>query len=307
MDDYQQKLEDLIKPIRTKPQVTSGKQVLKGAYTPLMREQTDLKTAAGLAREAQIVAALEAQYPTDKEFSALTGMSHGSMLRNWAVGGRGTLTSCNSFAGRCSAAMGSKISISAFELEKLLRTHGKGHAYVPAASGRRPAYGDIFKAKSFHMGVSLGFEGDTWVTAEGGQGGPISGYDVVKIKRQKWDPAAVEGWCDMGVFLGAHAPTPGWLVGAWTVSCGNTRASYAFDEAGNAFHFTVAVLGSWRGAVPFDTGTIQFQGGDTFSVRWKSKGATEQFTYDRFNSFPGLNERMKGRSTRGEAMSAVRL
>jgi hypothetical protein len=144
---------------------------------------------------------------TNALFLKYTGTRHETLVKNWATGGQ--LTTCNSFAGNCGTAMGAKDFLGQFELEKFLKKIGKAHAYTPASSGKLPKYGDIFRSAHFHMGVSLGFDGEDWLTVEAGQGGPKStGYDAIKRKRQKYDPAKLTGWCDMELYFDSRPPAP---------------------------------------------------------------------------------------------------
>jgi hypothetical protein len=56
-----------------------------------------------------------------------------------------------------------------------------------------------------------------------------------------------------------------------------------------------------------DTGALWAVTGDTVKVRWDREGGMEVFTYDRWNSFPGLNERMTGVAADRSSMNGVRL
>ena len=75
--------------------------------------------------------------------------------------------------------------------------------------GARPKFGDIFEiATTLHQGVSLDFEGDNWNTAEGGQGGAQSGFDIIKRKRYAAERrrslmhprGPLKGWVDIDLF-----------------------------------------------------------------------------------------------------------
>jgi hypothetical protein len=46
---------------------------------------------------------------------------------------------------------------------------------------------------------------------------------------------------------------------------------------------------------------------DTFKLRWNHEGGIETFTYDRWNSFPGIIERMTGVAADGSEMKGVRV
>ncbi len=244
--------------------------------------------------------------PTDPLFLKYTGTSHLSLVKNWADGGM--KTTCNEFVGNCGREMGATHFLGQFELEDFLRKIGKGHAWVRANSGKRPGYGDVFRSVKFHMGVSLGFEGDDWLTVEAGQGGPNStGYDAIKRKRQKFDPTLLQGWCDMRLYLDPRPPVPDWLIGMWVIYCGSETYNYYFNEFYEVSHYPWKPIGNLENTIPMDTGTVSFQGSDFFSVTWKNEGGTEKFKYERFESFPGIMEKVTGSSSRGEPLKGVRL
>ena len=107
-----------------------------------------------------------------------------------------------------------------FDIDTYLAKIGKGHAWVPAADGVWPQYGDIFRPKSFHMGISLDYDGDLWNTAESGQGGPKAGCDIIKRKQRPYDGSKLKGWVDLELYFNSPAqvgPVPAWLVGWWKV------------------------------------------------------------------------------------------
>jgi hypothetical protein len=252
------------------------------------------------ALKADIVAK-KVTYANNQDFTDLTGLTHQSLLENWAGGG--ILTSCNGLVGNACRAMGAPF-LGAFELEKLLKSLGKGHAWVPANSGERPQKGDVFTAAGrLHMGVSLGFDGDTWLTVEGGQGGPTSGFDIVKRKSGSFNPGSWEGWCDMRVFLDKRGPVPDWLPGTWVIYHGNDTFYYRF----NRYYEVTQLPHSATASAPIDAGTFALGAGDNVTVTWRTEGGTENFTYDRWNSFPGINERMTGTGAKGEPLKGVRM
>ncbi len=243
----------------------------------------------------------------NKDYTDLTGMPHTMEVRNWVIS-NGIMTSCNSFVGQCCIAMGVP-NLGQFELENLLIKLGKRHAWVPASSGARPGYGDIFtSAGRLHMGVSLGFEGDTWVTIEGGQGGRSRGVDCVKYKRQKFNPAEVQGWCDMRAFIDTRGAVPDWLVGWWVVYAGNKTWHYHFNKYFELSYQPYKPGDTKSGPVtPTDTGTFSIGPGDSVVVDWLGEAGLERFTYDRFESLPGILERMSGVSNSNEPMKAAKL
>ena len=241
------------------------------------------------------------------DYTKVAGVAHTYEVTNWVLDG-GIFTSCNSFVGACCTAMGVP-NLGLFELEAQLIKLGKRHAWVPANSGERPGYGDIFtSAGRLHMGVSLGFEGDTWLTIEGGQGGRSRGVDCVKYKRQKFDPAQVLGWCDMRAFVDPRGGVPDWLAGWWMVYAGDKTWHYHFNR-----YFELSYMPYQPGntkvgpAMATDTGTFSVGLGDSVVVNWRAEGGTERFKYDRFESLPGILERMTGVSNSNEPMKAAKL
>jgi hypothetical protein len=290
-NDHKDKLKAFIADIPEPPgEITSG-DPLPVPYTPEFTEKLEKDKNFTL--------------PTNPLFQKYTGLTQLGLVKSWAKGG--LLTSCNSFVGQCGIAMGAKQFLGVFELEDFLRKNNKAHAWVPADSGKRPGYGDVFRPVSYHMGISLGFDDGTWLTVEGGQGGPKRGCDSVKRKRPKFDPADLQGWCDIRLYLDPRGPVPDWLVGTWVVYCGNDTYTYHFNQYYDCSYYPFKTLGGPEKTTPMDTGTVAFQGGDSFTVTWSKEGGIERFTYDRFNSFPGIMEKMNGTSGRGEALKGVRL
>src|SRR5262245_41988494 len=139
--------------------------------------------------------------PTAAQFTKMTGVTQATLAANWATGG--IMTTCNAFTGWFSKAVGCKEYLRRFDLDTYLPKSGKGYAWVKSDGTNRPGYGDIVRFKSFHVGVSLDFEGDTWNTAESGQGGPKMGYDVLKRKQKSpYDGSKVLGWVDLDLYFG---------------------------------------------------------------------------------------------------------
>ena len=228
LEPWQQKLRDFVVKVPYHPlELPSG--------TPVLKSPTKAQVDAAVA--AKTVA-------TNGDFSKLTGMSHLDLLRNWEGGG--IMTSCNGFVIQCCTEMGyhaatKGLAVGQFEIAKILYNNGLGHCWVPAGSGDRPRYGDVFKPRHTHMGLSLHFAGDTWHTAEGGQGGRGNGYDSVKKKTTPWDPSSLEGWVNMAALLAAgKIVSPSWLGGWWKVTeNGGTPYFYHFHASG-AVCFTPA-------------------------------------------------------------------
>jgi hypothetical protein len=163
------------------------------------------------------------------DFTRLAGMSHDSLLADWAV--NKPTTCCNSFISSCAAAMGytgaADIAVSSFDIAELLATRGLSHVWVLPDSGAEPECGDIFRllgdqpdhngVRKNHMGVVLEVNGGSWTTVEGGQGGKTTGFDKICKKRYSGSPGDLRGWASMKALLGVNKPLPYWLGGWWMV------------------------------------------------------------------------------------------
>ncbi len=291
-DDYKAKLEKFIADIPMPPgQIVSG-QAFPAPYTAEFKKKLEDPAFTKTVK-------------TDPLFLKYTRTEHLTLIKNWANGG--IMTTCNGLVGLCGAAMGAREFLGQFELEALLRKGGKGHAWVPADSGKRPGYGDVFRPVSYHMGVSLGFDGDDWLTVESGQGGSKMGFDVIKRKTHKFIPSHLLGWCDIRLYLDPRPPVPDWLVGTWVIYCGKDVYSYIINQYYDVAYYPWKMIGGPQKAVPMDTGTVSFQGSDAFTVTWSKEGGAERFKYERFDSFPGIMEKVSGTSSRGEPLKGVRL
>lgn len=294
--DYQTKLEEWLTDIPQIPgEIVSGSPMLP-PYSPELKERLE---------NPALEAALNAEFPTNKLFQKYTGTTQVTLMNNWAGGGK--LTTCNSFVGTAGRIMGAKDFLGQFELKEFLTKSGKGYAWVDASSGRRPNYGDIFRPESFHMGVSLGFDGDNWLTVEAGQGGRGRGCDAVKRKQQSYSPVSLKGWCDMRLYLSEKPPMPDWMVGTWVVYCGSETHHYQINPYAEAIYYPFKPFGNTGNEIATDTGKISMQGADNFTILWSKKGGIEKFKYERFDSFLGIMEKISGFSNRNEPMRGVRL
>ncbi len=163
--------------------------------------------------EAYLKAVPEIGQITSKDgtglFHKLTGLTQADLELNW--NGGGIMTSCNAFVGVYATTLGSKKNLGCFDIDKKLAGWGKGAAWVPSGGDARPKYGDIFllfpppkpgkKYCDLHMGISLDFKGIDWTTAEGGQGGKNTGYDVIKRKHSTYPPSGLKGWVDLELYF----------------------------------------------------------------------------------------------------------
>jgi hypothetical protein len=220
-------------------------------------------------------------------FKTLTARTQAELLEQWKTN---RTTTCNEFVGQYTIKL-LGLFLGQFRLETCLKKLGKSHAYVKSEPGARPKYGDIFKHKSFHMGVFLDLDGDVISTAESGQGGPKVGYDIIKRKRVAFNTADYEGWCDIAAyatpkprpniaeFLG---PVPEWLGGWWQVWWHGQAYYFHFDENRVARWTRVKPHNQMQppGAVN-DTGQLLIDINNGVFVQWSAKSAwTDVFARD---------------------------
>jgi hypothetical protein len=213
-------------------------------------------------------------------FTKLTGgVTQKTLEANWATGG--ILTTCNAFTGWFAGQLGSKEYLGRFDLDTYLPKMNKGHAWVPAKHGGRPKYGDIVRFKKFHVGISLDFDGDTWNTAESGQGGPKAGCDILKRKQTTFDGDALIGWVDLELYFNAPAqitPVPDWLLGWWKVNWRATGYYYYFHPNRKVIwteHPPRTAIDPPLGKS--DTGNFMLGGNNDLTIRWLATGSVETF------------------------------
>jgi hypothetical protein len=297
MQDYQRDLAIWLADLPNLPkEIVSGTPVTKPYSQDFLSKINNPAFATEMANK----------YPTDPTFLKYTGTNHVTLLKNWAGGG--IMTTCNGFVGQAGKVMGAKDFLGQFELKEFLTKSGKGYAYVDATSGRKPNYGDLFRSESFHMGVSLGFEGEEWLTAEAGQGGSLKGCDAIHRKRKKFVAASLKGWCDMRSYLSGKPMMPDWMVGTWVVYCGNETFHYSLTHYAEAFYYPYNPANlTLSPKMATDTGTVSLHGADGFTINWRGEVGIEKFKYERFDSFPGIMEKVSGFSDSNEPMRGVRL
>jgi hypothetical protein len=221
-------------------------------------------------------------------FTTLTGSSHNWLQERWkaediekakrrnavppqSTKGLPTTTTCNGLAGQVGIAIGSPIALGQFDIEKKLKDAGMGDAWIPASSGKRPGYGDVFRPLTFHIGVSLDFVGDLWNTAESGQGGPgvdyTKGFDIVKRKQQTWDPSKLQGWVDIEILMKLGRKAPKWLIGWWRFEVGPTKEFVYLPERGSARGFTTAPASRNPPTADGKAGEMTLEG-DDIAIAW---------------------------------------
>jgi len=242
-------------------------------------------------------------------FTKLTGLSHAYLIGQW--NGPSIETSCNAFVVQYGNHLGSQKPLGQFEIEKLLAKWGRAHAWIRADSGARPKYGDIFRPKKFHMGISLNFEGNTWNTAEAGQGGKsqVPQRDIIKRKQQPWNPSELQGWVDIELFFGPGVanpgPVPDWLPGWWTVTWLGKPYYYHFDKGGQVKWTKVVPKNKWLAPMmPEATGTYAVEFRKDVTIQWFGpKGSIEKFSTGTGAGVPSMQGKLNGR----DAMTAVKM
>jgi hypothetical protein len=249
--------------------------------------------------------------PTASKFVRMTGTSQAVLEANWKTGG--IMTTCNAFVGWFGRELGSKNFLGRFDIDTMVKKWGKEHAWIPVSSGAQPKYGDIFRPKKFHMGISLDFAGGMWNTAESGQGGSKTGYDIIKRKQTQWDPSAMQGWVDIELLLGdgtvapsvqkSTAPVPDWLPGWWVISWRHETYYYFFDRNfGVSWTLVKPSSPSQPPAGARDKGTVTMEPINVVSIVWGATGSVEKLV-----KTPTTNEQMGGTWNGKEALSAIRL
>jgi hypothetical protein len=242
---------------------------------------------------------------TNPLFYKMTNTKHSYLTGEWDKGS--IVTTCNGFVGWYGDMLGSKKALGQFEMEKNLKRMGKAHAWVKAAPGLRPKYGDIFRPKKFHMGISLDFEGDMWNTAESGQGGRKSGFDILKRKQTPWNVNDLQGWIDIELYFGVTVqpgPVPEWLLGWWNVSWRTKPFFYYFERSGDVrFTRTPPQDTTQRLLAGIDTGKFVLDINNAVTIKWGATGAVEKLT-----KAPGIAAGpMKGTWEGKEPITAVKM
>lgn len=319
-DDYRSNLEKFCALV---PQTPSATLINKKAGYQLYGEvqsgtpvfQSSSKKEERDAAKKAMDAALKSGIINNPKFETLTGLTHTKLLTSWKDGG--LLTSCNAFVMKAGQAVGVK-GLGGFNVEDTMKGLGKKHCWITPASGEKPQFGDVFECRShtpgndflnIHVGINLSVEGDTWNTIEGGQGGPGSGVDKVARVKKKYNTDHVLGWVDLRLLASGQPPLPDWLLGNWMIYAGSQTFVYSFNRYGEVTQKAYRPTNAQgdREVPSLDTGKLLPPLGDTIKLRWDREGGVETFTYDRWNSFPGILERMNGVAADGSAMNGVRL
>ena len=313
-NDYKSKLEAFFGLVPKSPVLTMKNQKTGVEYygevvsgSPAIPVKKSNLEAAKKAIEA-------AKVNNNPTFETLTGLTHSQLLENWKGGG--LLTSCNAFVMKAGQAAGVR-GLGGFNVEDAMAKMGKRHCWIKPSSGEKPQFGDVFETRSrtpgndyenLHVGISLSIEGDDWYTIEGGQGGPGSGVDRVARLKRKYDTRRLLGWVDMRLLASGQPPLPDWLIGTWIIDAGETKYYYSFNRYGEVTQKAYEPPSGQSAKIPdVDTGKLLAVTGDTVKVQWNREGGIETFTYDRWNSFPAIMERMTGVAADGSSMSGVRL
>ncbi len=318
-DDYKSKLEQFFAMV---PQTKSATLYNRVAGYELYGEvqsgspifQSSNKEQREAAQKSMADAVSSGGIVNNPTFQTLTDLTHTKLLTSWKDGGH--LTSCNAFVMKAAQAVGVK-GLGGFYVEETMVGMGKRHCWITPSTGEKPQFGDVFESRSetpgqgflnLHVGIHISVEGDDWNTIEGGQGGPGSGVDKVARVKKKYDTKHILGWVDMRLLASGQPPLPDWLLGTWMIYSGNQNYIYSFNRYGEVTQKAYKPSPEPGVEVPNrDTGKLFAIAGDTVKVKWNGEGGVEVFTYDRWNSFPAINERMTGVAADGSSMTGVRL
>lgn len=292
-------------------QVASGSPIVVKPPVPL---QTDPKYYEKAAERAAAIAKLKGGgMSTNPVFQALTGMTHEQLLNHWGTHDIGSLTSCNAFAGRVCGNFGCGY-LGGFNLESLCAANGRSECWVPASSGEKPRYGDLFESRSgnvgfenLHIGFSLQFDSSSaWWTLEGGQGGPVLGFDRVARLKKTYSTAHMLGWVDMRKMAGFEKALPSWLLGTWLIFIGDKRHVYQVDRLGGVSELAFAPVAGNTDLPTVDTAGVTLVTSDTVKLNWMGEHGIETVTYDRAGS-TGFVKRLKGTSAAGIELTGAKL
>jgi hypothetical protein len=215
-------------------------------------------------------------------FTRLTGTPHERMEANWKTGGY--MTACNGFTGTFAVNMGAS-GLFMFDLKGALEKEGKGYAWVKSAPDAKPKFGDICRYTAFHVGVSLGFDGDYWKSADAGQGGPKAGQDLLRRKYRNYthDWTKLQGWVDLDLYFGnvpdPNIPNPPWLLGWWQIHWRGQYWYYYFNQS-NTVMWTQQAPSSPDVvplSMPYNQGQLTVTGPTSFTIVWNDSGSVETF------------------------------
>jgi len=242
---------------------------------------------------------------TAKLFTDLSRITHLQLQQSWGQAPRGDgtthpdknfppgLTSCNGFVGVYGTATNIALpgrDLGQFLLEQRLKQWGKSFAWIPSTAGVRPKFGDIFEVLGRpHVGISLDFVGNTWLTAEGGQGGSQMKRDIIKRKQVtqiddfvRTDKSEqLKGWVDIDLFVNGPPPTelPSSMLGWWSVPWRGKTFFYFFEANFKAsWTYTKPISDAFTPFTFDDTATVTLDGPASITLKWKATGSVEKFT-----------------------------
>jgi hypothetical protein len=241
-------------------------------------------------------------------FTRLTGgVTQATLEQNWH--NHGIMTACNEFVGWYGGQLGSQKYLGRFDLQTYLPKIGKGYAWVKSTKDVRPKYGDICRHTAFHIGISLDFQGDLWNHVDAGQGGPRTGYDIIKRTHgtHPYDYRKLQGWIDLDLYFqaaGQAQPVPHWLLGWWQVTS-QIQVYYYFDGSHRVKSVRMMPREiSQPPLFPDDTGNVVIQFPDAVSIHWDGAG-----TVTTLQRSPGNAPapRMQGTQNNVEPITIVRM
>lgn len=308
-EDYQIKLQKFIAAIPAEgaePMLMSmkpGSKTLKSPYS-----KKDLEALTGVVE--------------DPRFQTYTGYTHAGLLKKWLDPANRT-TTCNEFCTKCGNAMGfvaadANDGVGRFDIADYLTRYGRGHCWVPASSGARPDYGDVFRiyepspdqngVARNHMGVGLYFDDAGWHTVESGQAGPSSGFDAIARKLRGWPVSGMQGWVSMKALLGTGNRLPYWLGGWWEVEEGAYEVWYYYFAAPNKVFYSSNPPLSLTAPPQNATcvGSFDMKGMFGINIRWNSADVDETFMLGEQDS-KKRRFTMSGRTAVGVPLKAERM
>jgi hypothetical protein len=232
----------------------------------------------------------------EQKFQRLTGFSQSGLEGKWKTDPG--YSTCGDFVGHYCTALGLRwISLLSTNNPKAYcESIGKGIAWIPRDTGLQPRIGDVFKQVfpplvKNHTGISVACDGNTWWTAEGGQGKPPT-YDSVKQTKKNNLNNGVQGWVDIELWAEVTemppVQVPKWLVGFWEVTWQGWKYYYFFGTDRQAAYTDRPALAPDLPFMNVGRGRFAVTLREVI-VLWYDTGAVE-----RFRIVPGVTDKMVG-------------
>lgn len=249
-----------------------------------------------------------------EEFKKYTdGWTQEQLKVRWARGSQ--LTCCNEFVGWYSKELARRLGkpilgLGNFSTEGWLAANRKHHAWVLPRTGAKPFPGDIYRPRSFHMGVvySCCVDGDAFYSIDAGQGGPHSGQDIIDLKNRPFDVSRFLGWIDIeALFRPAPVhPVPHWLPGWWEVTNKKRKLWYYFASDYTVTRTNLKPRNALQPALSREKVKFSIEFGNIFVFSWPKKGG--HYDVEKFSPRPFAGTKvMDGDRNSFEDMSAAKL